>query len=95
MGDEPRGERDAAKGLEEMDTDVEEGAGEVLEGDVSAAKSELAASEKRRDARFWLFVNLWCRPSVSTYAYGVSRGMDARDRPQSRIVEHWTHVSPF
>ena len=53
------GEGDAAKGLEEIETDVavEVGVGEDAVG-VSAAKSELAASEKRRDARFWLFVNL-------------------------------------
>ncbi len=64
VGDDPSGERDAAKGFEEIETD--EGAGEeVLEGEVSAAKSELAASEKRSDARFWLFVNLWCDFEVS------------------------------
>lgn len=28
------------------------------EGEVSAAKSEFAASEMRSEARFWLFVNL-------------------------------------
>ncbi len=38
-----------------------ERAGGVLEegeGEVSAAKSEFAASEMRSEARFWLFVNL-------------------------------------
>ena len=38
------------------------------EGEVRAAKSELAASEMRSEARFWLFVNL-CKhvPSVSRW----------------------------
>ena len=59
MGDVESGERDAANGLEEIETDEGAGwAGEV-EGGANAAKSEFAASEKRREARFWLFVNLW------------------------------------
>ena len=64
VGDELSGERDAAKGLEEIETDVAVEVGEDAAG-VSAAKSELAASEKRRDARFWLFVNLECALGVS------------------------------
>ena len=53
------GERDGPKGLAVTDaTEGVAGPGAVGEVDVSAAKSELAASEMRRDARFWLFVNL-------------------------------------
>ena len=58
VGEVESGERDAANGLEEIET--EEGAGwaEGVDGGANAAKSEFAASEKRREARFWLFVNL-------------------------------------
>ena len=75
VGDELSGESDAAKGLEEMETDVavEEGVGEDAAG-VNAAKSELAASEKRRDARFWLFVNL-------VRALGVSHRLEPVWKP--------------
>ena len=50
------GESEGPKGLEV--TDATEGVVASADGEVSAARSELAASEMRRDARFWLFVKL-------------------------------------
>ena len=72
VGDAPRGESAAPNGFEETETDVEACWEEGAAG-VSAAKSELAASEKRSEARFWLLVNL-------RYGGGVNRLSSARGR---------------
>lgn len=53
-GEDESGERVAAKGLEEMDTEVPDAV-----GDARAEKKDCDTSESRSDARFWLFVNLW------------------------------------
>ena len=57
-GDDAIGERVAEKGLDVTETPEGVGAGDDEEGEVRAAKSELAASEMRSEARFWLLVNL-------------------------------------
>ena len=73
VGEAPSGEIAAPKGLAETETEEVDAVWEDEEpgdGEESAAKSEDAASEMRREARFWLLVNLGGEESVGRWSKG-------------------------